>query len=128
MNIKVESEEGKPFLKSEKNLSSKISVQRDAKNFKMVNPLKVVRYPFYLCHWNSNSLPKRISSQKRRSESVVSSFVPSLRNNYVTVGFYLTKCMFGACFDQLGFISQTFGRLLCCTYIRVVVFLFQFED
>ena len=41
--IKDEFEESKPFVKTEKNMDSKISVQRNKKSFKMVSTLKLVR-------------------------------------------------------------------------------------
>ena len=47
--IKLESEESKPFVKTEKNFNPKISVQRNTKNFKMVNPVKLVSYSLLSC-------------------------------------------------------------------------------
>ena len=47
--INVGSEESKPFVKTEKNFNPKMSVQRNIKNFKMVNPVKLVSYSILSC-------------------------------------------------------------------------------
>ena len=47
--INVGSEESNPFVKTEKNFNQEMSVQRNIKNFKMVNPVKLVSYSILSC-------------------------------------------------------------------------------